>query len=183
MILTGFSIVLCLGILIIWVIYTYNRFVEKQAKVDKLWDEVDTHLRLRRELIPSLIDTENRRMQNEQPLIEKMLLLCSEIENNDSTDIDERLENEISTLLAQIRDAAQTHPELMTEQTFITLLSELVSAEGRAATACDVHNHLVRDYNKAIKGFPANLIVRFLHFSPNEMRIFGVPHQKQTTGC
>ena len=173
--LTGFAIVLCLGGLIIWLIYTYNRFLGKQSKIDKLWDEVDTHLKLRRKLIPDLIQAENDRMREAAPLFDRVCTLRKDIESADDEDeIDERLENEMSGLMQQIREIAQTHPELMSDQKFISLLGELVSIEGRAASACEIHNQLVRDFNEAIKSFPANLVVRFLHFSPCEMRIFGV---------
>lgn len=174
----GFAIIFFLGALIIWIIYTYNRFVGKQAAIDTNWDEVDTHLKLRHDLIPNLIGAEAGRMPAERALFARIEEIRREIAaraGGPESPIDsvERLENELSGLMLQIREAAAKYPEVMMDQKFITLLGELVSMEGRAASACNRHNQLVRDFNGAITQFPANLVVGFLHFHPCEMRIFG----------
>lgn len=173
--LFGIAVIVCLGGLIIWLIYTYNRFVAKQSKIDGIWDEVDRHLKMRHDLIPNLLDASAGRLPNEKRIFERMEEIARELDKaSDTVDI-ERLENELSEDMRSIRETvASDHPELMMDQKFITTLGELVSMEGQAASACKRHNELVKDFNVSMKQFPANLIVGFLHFQPCEMRIFGV---------
>jgi LemA protein len=182
MVTIGLAAIVCIGVLIIWLIYTYNRFVLRQTRIDTVWDEVDKHLKLRHELIPHLIEAADGRMQDEAPLfrrIEEIRASVKPDDEDDDTDASETepLENELSTLLRKLRGSANNYPELMMDQKFITTLGELVSMEGRASTACEHHNDLVREFNRAIQCFPANLIVGFLHFKPCEMRIFGAPEK------
>ena len=168
----GFAVVLCLGVFIIWLIYTYNRFVNKQSQIDEIWDEADVHLKLRHDLIPVLIERARGRMPDDTALLDRVAELGRETAGTDITIETEYQENELSQLLRQLRDAAKKYPDLMLDEQFVQLLGELVSMEGRAASACDRHNALVRDFNEAIHQFPATLIVGFLHFTPREMRIF-----------
>ena len=170
----GIAVIVVLGGFILWLIYTYNRFVAKQAKIDDIWDEVDTHLKLRHELIPNLIEAADGRMPEEASLFDRIRQIRADLEKTDDTMAAEPLENELSDLMRRLRDVSTTHDDLMMDQKFITTLGELVSMEGRAATACERHNNLVREFNESIKSFPANLITGFLHFHPCEMRIFGV---------
>jgi LemA protein len=181
MVTVGLVVVVCLGGFIIWLIYAYNRFVSRQTKIDTIWDEVDKHLKLRHELIPHLIDAADGRMPEEGPLFQRIEEIRAAVKRDDDTDAvgTEPLENELSALLRKLRSNANNYPELMMDQKFITTLGELVSMEGRAAAACERHNDLVRKFNKSIQGFPANLIVGFLHFHPCEMRIFGVSEEAQ----
>ncbi len=171
----GLVVIVVLGGFILWLIYTYNRFVAKQAKIDDIWDEVDTHLKLRHDLIPNLIEAAGGRLPEQTPLFDRIQQLRADLEKiNDDTVAAEPLENELSNLMRRIRDASEANDTLMQDQRFITMLGELVSMEGRAGTACARHNDLVREFNQSIQRFPANLITGFLHFHPCEMRIFGV---------
>lgn len=174
--LTFFLIVagVVLAGIIIWVMYTYNRFAARQIRIDEVWDEVDEHLRLRHALVPDLLKLASGRMGGSEALFRKIETANGSIDLDKMGDTEiASKENELSELLRELRNDAAKLDELMLDQKFITTLSELVSMEGRAASACSRHNDMVREYNKSIQGFPANIVVKFLHFDPCEMRIFG----------
>lgn len=169
----GIAVAAVIGLMIIWLMFTYNRFVAKQKKIDIVWDEVDEHLRLRHELVPSLLYIAGTHMQDEASVFKQI----EDVNNMVHDDMEDReaapLENELSNLLRHLRGEAGKYPDLMLDQKFITTLGELVSMEGKAASACDRHNALVREYNTSIKSFPANIIAGALQFDSCEMRIFG----------
>lgn len=175
----GITALLVLAVLIVWIIYTYNNFMTEQTRIDALWDEVDIHLKLRHALVPFLVEAAKSRMPEEQAVLERIDTLRAQIEDEakesggDQEEI-EHLENELSAKLATIQAAVKKYPDILLNETFIRLMGELVSMEGRAATACEQHNKLVADFNNSIRAFPANIIVGFLHFHPCERRIFGV---------
>jgi LemA protein len=176
----GFAIIFCLGAMILWFIYTYNIFRDKQSQIDYWWDEVDTHLRLRRDLIPILIDKARPLMKEESPTLEKIADIREEIVREEiaakSIDIEqdvEILENNLSCEMHHLQDVFKKHREIQMHTNLLTVMGELVSIEGRAITACEEYNKLTNGYNVSIKRFPANLVARWLHFSPREKRIFG----------
>jgi LemA protein len=180
----GFAIIFCLGAAILWCIYTYNIFRNKQSQIDYWWDEVDTHLRLRRDLIPSLIDKARPLMKEEMSTLDRIVDISEEIVReeiiSESIDIGkdvELLENNLSSEMHYLQDIFKKHREIQMNTNLLTVMGELVSIEGRAITACEEYNKLTNGYNASIKRFPANVVARWLHFNPREKRIFGELHQ------
>jgi len=180
MTLVGLLIIFCLGGMILWCIYTYNAFKGKQSMIDFWWDEVDIHLQLRRDLVPSLIDRIRPLMESEKPRLDRIAGLREEIVREEihtgtlAGEIDmERLENRLSSEMHSLGDAFRNHREVQMNSGLLTVMSELASIEGKAVTACEEYNKLTNDYNTSIKSFPANMVVGMLHFNPREKRIFG----------
>ena len=180
MVLSGIAVIFCLGLAILWYIYTYNTFRRKQAKIDFWWDEADTHLRLRRDLIPSLVDRARPLMGDETQTLDRIASIREEIIKDEISphpvlgDCDaELLENRLSAEMLALQSAFKRHVEIQVNESLLTVMSELVSIEGRALSACKEYNKLTYDYNASIKGFPANLVAGMLHFNPREKRVFG----------
>ena len=176
----GFAVIFCLGALILWSIYTYNVFREKQSLIDFWWDELDAHLRFRRDLIPSLLDRARPLMKWESQVLDRIADIREKIVQNeihsesaDLTESMERLENSLSSEFHSLQDAFREHTEIQINLDLLTVMSELASIEGKALTACEEYNKLTNRYNSSIKSFPANLVVGMLHFNPREKRIFG----------
>lgn len=172
----GFAVIFCLGVLILWFMYTYNTFAAIQKNIDLWWEEVDTHLKLRRELVPSLLAKARQILPGQEPTFQRIESICCEIaEISDDADKgeSEELENELSAALRVLQDATRNDPDSMMKSDFLATMGELVSIEGRASAACAEHNRIVSDFNASIIRFPANLVLGALHFYPCEMRIFG----------
>ncbi|MDR1472787.1 MAG: LemA family protein [Synergistaceae bacterium] len=176
MVLMGFTAIFCLGILILWFIYTFNYFRGKQALIDFWWDEVDMHLKIRHKLIPNLIATTHSRMAAAAPILDKIASIDSRIlgKSIDSNEEVERLENDLSSEMHTLQKVFKEHREAQMNEALLTVMSELVSVEGRASSACFEHNRLVNDFNSSITRFPARIVLDVLHFHPREKRVFGV---------
>jgi LemA protein len=180
MTLVGFAVIFCLGALILWSIYTYNIFREKQSLIDFWWDEAEVHLQFRRDLVPSLLDRARPLMKWENQRLDRIAGIREEIVRNEIhpepaglPENMERLENSLSEEVHSLQDAFREHVEIQVNPDLLTVMSELASIEGKALTACKEYNKLTNRYNSSIKSFPANLVVGMLHFNPREKRIFG----------
>jgi LemA protein len=178
--LIGLGVVVCLGALIIWCMYTYNSFREKQSLIDFWWDEVDAHLQLRRDLLPSVLDRARPVMGAQSAILDSLTGLREEIVREviraNSLVVGrelEQLENRLSSEMHSLKDAFRNHNEAQMKPDLLTVMSELESIEGKAVTACKEYNRLTGDFNSSIRRFPANLIAGFLQFNPLEKRIFG----------
>jgi LemA protein len=180
MTIAGVAVVFCLGALILWSMYTYNIFREKQSLIDFWWDEAEVHLQFRRDLIPSLVDKarplmkrENQRLDRIADIREEIVLNGIRSEHAGLTENMERLENSLSVEVHSLQDAFRENVEIQVNSDLLTVMSELVSIEGKAIMACKEYNTLTNRYNSSIKSFPANLVAGMLHFNPREKRIFG----------
>ncbi|MDR1917065.1 MAG: LemA family protein [Synergistaceae bacterium] len=172
----GFAVIFCLGISILWFIYTYNRFKAKQLQIDSWWDEVDMHLKIRHDLIPDLIAKTKLIMGSETPTLDRIASIQDRIleESFNTEDEIECLENELSNEMHSIQLSFKERREAQMDENLLTVMSELASIEGRASSACAEHNKLVNDFNTSITRFPASIVLNFLHFHPKEKRIFGI---------
>ena len=180
MMLAGLAVMVCLGVLIFWCMYTYNTFKGRQYLIDFWWDEVDAHLQLRRELIPSLLDRARPIMGEQSAIIDSIAGTREEIVNEliDTNSLVEgnaleRLENRLSSEVHSLEDAFRGQKKAQMNSELLLVMSELESIEGRAITACAEYNKLTGSFNLSIKSFPANLVVGLLNFHPLERRIFG----------
>ncbi|MDR1885504.1 MAG: LemA family protein [Synergistaceae bacterium] len=167
--------IVVLGALILWFMYVYNTFANKQHRIDEWWDEVDTHLRLRHDIIPLLLEKARLMIAEEGPTLDRIAEFNEKTAADSDNDDLEYLENGLSIALHNLKDSIRSHSSAMLDIEFLTLMGELVSIEGRASSACREHNLLVNEFNTSIRKFPSNLVVKFLHFCPKEMRIFVGP--------
>ena len=168
--------IVALGALILWFMYMYNDLANRQRRIDEWWDEVDSHLKLRHDLIPLLMDKARVLMTDESSALDRLADLCGRAGADSDEDEElEYLENGLSIALRNFKRAVRNHSSAMLDLDFLKMMGELVSIEGRASSACREHNNLVGEFNTSIKKFPANLMVSFLHFHPREMRIFAGP--------
>ena len=176
----GLVVMVCLGVLILWCMYTYNAFKEKQIQIDLWWDEVDVHLQLRRELIPSLLDRARLIMDAQGDILERISSVREEIVRElidtnsllESSEL-EQFENRLSREVHSLKNAFRSRREAQLNPDLLMVMSELDSIEGRAVIACEEYNKHTSDFNSSMKNFPAKLVVGFLHFHPLEKRIFG----------
>jgi len=178
--LAGLAVIVCLGALILWCMYIYNSFSKKQTLIDFWWDEVDAHLQLRREFIPSLIDRARPIMGAQDSVLDEISSIREKIVHElikknsliEGQEL-EKLENRLSSEISSLREAFINHREAQLNPELLLVMGELDSIQGKAITACEEYNRLTAEFNSSIKNFPANLVVPLLHFNPLEKRIFG----------
>jgi len=177
--IAGVAVILCLGLLILWCMYIYNSFKEKETLIDFWWDETDVFLQLRRELIPNLIGKARPIMDAQIDILDKISDVREEIvrkliETNSLIEGHEleKLENNLSSEIRSLKDAFKNHREAHLNPELLLVMSELDSIEGKAVIACAEYNKLTADFNSSIRSFPTNLIVGLLQFHPLEKRIF-----------
>ena len=50
-------ILVIVGVIIAWIIATYNRMITLKNRIDNAWSQIDVQLRRRYDLIPNLVET------------------------------------------------------------------------------------------------------------------------------
>ncbi|MFM8644512.1 MAG: hypothetical protein ACKODN_04650 [Actinomycetota bacterium] len=46
------------ALLVVWVVFSYNRLVNRRNEVESAWAQLDVQLKRRLELIPNLVETD-----------------------------------------------------------------------------------------------------------------------------
>lgn len=157
-------------ILIIWIIGMYNRLVKFKIKADNSWSDIRVYLKKRYDLIPNLVNTVKGYAAHESQTFENVTkarnaaVLIPPGNVQAAAQANQVLAGALRGLLA----VAENYPELKANQNFLELQTALQSIEGDLANARRYYNATVRDYNTAIRQFPALIVAGISGFNPRD---------------
>jgi LemA protein len=161
-----FQIVLLIsGLGILTVIVTYNTLVALRARVDQAFADIDVQLKMRRDLIPSLVETVKGYAGHEKSTLENVIKARNAaISAHNSPDQAIAAENMLTGALRQIFALSEAYPNLKADQNFQHLQSELSDVENKLAAVRRFFNHSVQEYNVGIESFPSVLFAKSFGF-------------------
>ena len=152
---------------------TYNNMVEKEEAVDTAWANVETQYQRRSDLIPNLVATVKGYASHEQETLTQVTEARTKATSvNLSVDelTEEKLaefqqaQNQVRSALGRLLAIAENYPDLKASQQFQELQSQLEGTENRIAVAREKFNTVTREYNVAIRRFPANIFASIFGF-------------------
>lgn len=160
-----------LGILIlivVYLIYSYNRLIAMRNMVDTAYSNIDTLLQKRFDLVPNLVSTVKGYMKHERELLEEVTRARSDWMNASTIQENAGADNVAAEALKSIFAVAENYPDLKANKNFLLLQEELVGIENKIAYARQRYNRTVLDLNNAVQQFPTNLIAQFFRFQTRE---------------
>ncbi len=165
----GLVLLVLIGAIIVWVIFTYNRFIRKQLEVDNGWSAIDIQLKRRHDLIPNLVETAKGYMTHESATLTRIAELRASITKAPAGANVMGMENELTRMIGSLLAVVENYPDLKANQNFLSLQEELASTENRIAYARQYYNEVVKQFNIAIRIFPASVVAGALHLEPRRM--------------
>jgi LemA protein len=150
---------------------TYNNLVSLEETVDEKWAQVEQELQRRYDLIPRVVNASMLYIKYEGSILENITKLRSQwasaMQTGKMEDINNatsNIESEISRLIVVV----EAYPELKASQVVQDLMITLEGTENRISTERMRYNEAVRDYNRSVRSFPANLWVAGWGFESRE---------------
>ncbi|MFA5994637.1 MAG: LemA family protein [Parcubacteria group bacterium] len=165
---TGLIILIGLGLLIVWVIATYNGLITLKNRVDEAWSDIDVQLKRRYDLIPNLINTVKGYATHEKEVFEKVTEARTRAMNAGSAQDKAEAENMLSGTLKTLFAVSEAYPDLKANQNFLELQRELTDTEDKIQASRRFYNGNARDFNIKIEVFPNNMIAGMLHFTKRD---------------
>lgn len=164
-------VLVILVVIVLWIWVTYNSIIVASINVDNKWAQVQTQYQRRFDLIPRLVNTTIAYANFEQNTLTEITQLRSQVGQLNSqwqSTSDVSQESQIATqadsAISRLLAIFENYPNLRTVETVRALQDELAGTENRVAVARMDYNNAVRDYNTAIKIFPASLIANMFGF-------------------
>lgn len=151
-------------ILVLWVIFAYNRLVKLRQRAKEAWADIDVQLKRRYDLIPNLIETVKGYAKHEQGVFDNVTRARASAVNAKTVDEQAQAENNLSQTLKSLFAVAENYPELKASQNFMALQQELSDTENKIQSARRFYNTNVRDLNIRIESFPDNLMAKLFNF-------------------
>ena len=167
--MTLIMILIVLAILVVAVIFIYNKLVRLRNTVKTSWSDIDVQLKKRFDLVPNLVETVKGYASHEKTVFEKVTQARSMAMQATSPADMAKAENMLRDTLKTLFAVAEAYPELKANTNFLQLQSQLQEMENNIEYARRYYNAVVRDYNIVIESFPSNLVASQFGFKQEEL--------------
>lgn len=160
------GLVAAAALLLILLVWTYNRLVRLRNRVQNAWSDVDVQLKRRHDLVPGLVETVRGYATHERQTLEAVTAARAQAMAS-GAGIGARAVAELALTgaVGNLFAVAERYPTLRAAQNFTLLQEQLTTTENCIALARQFYNESVLQYNTAIATFPRNLVAGAMGFS------------------
>src|SRR5688572_31004402 len=162
-------ILIVLGVIVLWAVYAFNRFVTLRNRAEEAWADIEVQLKRRYDLIPNLVNTVKGYATHESSAFENVTKARTlAMGASGPTEAHAQAENMLTGALKSIFALAEAYPDLKANQNFLALQNELSDTENKIQAARRFYNSNVRDLNTGIESFPGNVVAGMFGFKKKE---------------
>ena len=148
------------------VVGVYNNLVTLRNRIDNAWQNIDTQLQRRCDLIANLVETVKGYAKHEKETLEAVISARNATVSAASPDKKMEANNALSGALRQLFAVAESYPDLKANTTFAHLQATLEDTENKVSYARQSYNDCVLNYNNAIQTFPGVIFAGIFQFKP-----------------
>ena len=156
-------------ILFIYILITYNSFINSRNLVKEAFSTMDIYLKKRWDIIPNLIEVVKGYSKYEKETLTKITSLRSSSYDELTMDNKININEELSKCLSNIFAVSENYPELKANELYANLSSNLISIEDEIANSRKYYNGTVRNFNNKIQMFPNNILAKLFRFKEFKM--------------
>jgi LemA protein len=167
--MSGYITLGILIVVVIWAIFSYNRFITLINRAKEAWSDIDVQLKRRYDLIPNLVNIVKGYAKHESEAFENVTKARAQAMGAQNIVDKGKTENMLAGALKSVFAVAEAYPELKANQNFLSLQTELSDTENKIQASRRFYNNNVRDLNIAIDSFPSNIISNIFHFMKMEL--------------
>lgn len=157
-----------IGVLVLWVVLTYNRFVTLRNRVKEAFSDIDVQLKRRYDLIPNLVNTVKGYASHEKGVFEKVTEARARAMGAQGMHDKAAAENMLSQTLKSLFAVAEAYPDLKASANFVELQREVRDTEDKIQASRRFYNTNVMALNTMIESFPPSAIAGMFRFKKEE---------------
>ncbi|MCU0642076.1 MAG: LemA family protein [archaeon] len=156
------------ALIILMLIYYFNKFVVLGTRVDNSLSQIDVQLKKRADLVPNLVEVVKGYVKHEKDAINKVtearkaLLAAKDISSK--VKAGDKLQGALKTIFA----LAENYPNLKANENFLQLQTELAAIEDKVAYSRQYYNDNIQSYNISTETFPGMMFARLFGKSRKE---------------
>ena len=162
-VIVGIIIVIAIVCAIVGV---YNNLVTLRNRIDNAWQNIDTQLQRRCDLIVNLVETVKGYAKHEKETLEAVISARNATVSAASPDKKMEANNALSGALRQLFAVAESYPDLKANTNVTHLQATLEDTENKVSYARQSYNDCVLNYNNAIQTFPGVIFAGIFQFKP-----------------
>lgn len=166
-------ILIALGIILLWFILAYNKFITLKNRTKEAWSDIEVQLKRRYDLIPNLVSTVKGYAKHELESFEKVTQARAQAMNAKTMGAHSKSEAVLGGALTGIFGIAEAYPDLKANANFLDLQRELLDTENKIQAARRFYNSNVKSFNTSAEQFPSNIITKMFNFT--SLEFFDLP--------
>jgi LemA protein len=167
--MSPFAIVGMLGVIgLFWVILTYNRLVSLRVRAEESWRDIDTQLKRRWDLIPSLVATVQGYATHESETFTTVVAARARSMRASSPREVAQAEEGLKATMRSLFAVVESYPQLQADASFRQLQETLEQVEDAIQRSRRYYNAVVRDLNMSIQTFPRNWLAGLFGFQERQ---------------
>jgi len=170
-------VLIILAVVVLWVIFAYNRLVALVNQAKEAWADIQVQLKRRYDLIPNLVETVKGYASHESSAFENVTKARAAAMGATGTVDKAQAENMLSGALKTLFAVSEAYPDLKANQNFLQLQKELADTEDKIQAARRFYNTTVMTLNTAEQSFPGNIIASSFSFKPMDLFELGADEQ------
>ncbi len=157
------------GVVLLFVILTYNGLVSLRNQVKNSFAQIDVQLKRRNDLIPNLVEAVKGYMRHEKSVLENVTKARSAVLAAKTMGEKAKASNQLSQTLKSLFAVAESYPTLKANENFLQLQEELSGTESKIAYARQHYNDVVMALNNKVQSFPSNIFASMFNFRQEEL--------------
>lgn len=142
----------------------YNNMVTLRNRIDNAWQNIDTQLQRRGDLIPNLVETVKGYAAHERATLDAVVSARNAVSAATTPEDKMAADNVLTGALRQLFAVAEAYPDLKANTNFMQLQTTLEDTENKISYARQSYNDCVLNYNNAIQTFPGNIFAGIFQF-------------------
>ena len=154
------SLIITAGILAVILVCLFgvnsfkNNAISQEERVNSAMSDIKVYEKRRADLIPNLVDTVKAYDKHEYETLMDVISARGSGDEN------------IQEVVTQIKAVAEQYPELKSSDNYRELMNELSMTENYLAEYRSNYNQQVRNYQRYIRSFPANIFLSLTGYDP-----------------
>ena len=153
-----------IGLLVLPLVGSYNKLVDKDQAVDTQFANVQVQLQRRVDLIPNLANSVKAALGQERAVFGEIAEARTRYGGAQSVDDKVAASNELESALSRLLVIVEQYPQLQSNERIRDLMVQLEGTENRIAQERRDYNEVVNDYNRSVRRFPGSLVAGVFGF-------------------
>lgn len=151
-----------------WLVVSYNALVRLRVQLSNAWSQIEVELKRRYNLIPNLVEIVKGYASHERETLERVVQARNAAVGTSGVKAQSGAENILTGALKSLFALAEAYPDLKANQNFLSLQTELATAEDKISVSRQAYNNAVSRLNTAVQSFPSNIVAGIFRFTDAE---------------
>ncbi len=165
----GLVTIALLALATLAIVAIYNRLIALRRRCDQAAADIDVQLKLRHDLIPTLVETVKGYATHERSSLEAVMKARAAAVVAPDGPAKAQAEGLLGQALGRLMMIAEAYPDLKASANFTQLQTELSDIEHTIAAARRFLNAATTAYNTTREQFPANLVASTFAFEARDV--------------